>query len=347
MLRWKNVCIEAISAVLPEERVTTQALEARLEPMYRALKLNRGQVELLTGIRERRVWPVGPVMSACATQAARQALDEAGVAASDLGAVIYAGVCRDNLEPATACAVAQALGVGPQAVVFDISNACLGVLNGLLEVANRIELGQIRSGLVVAAESSREIVDATIERMNADPTMERYRLGLATLTGGSGACAVVMTHADGARVGHRLLAGAALNSTAHHGLCRWGPSRGLLGETVNVMETDAIGVLKHGVELGQKTWEQLGQATGWSNAEVDRLVCHQVGAAHQLKVLASIGMDPRKDHSTYELFGNIGTVSVPLTAAHAAQHGVLRAGDRVGLLGIGSGLNCVMLGVQW
>jgi acyl-CoA:acyl-CoA alkyltransferase len=239
MLRWKNVCLEAIASVVPDERVTTRTLEARLEPLYRALHLQQGQVELLTGVRERRMWPRGPVMSQCAAQAARMALDHAGLAATDLGAVVYAGVCRDNLEPATACAVAEALGVGAEALVFDVSNACLGVMNGMLEVANRIELGQIRSGLVVSAESSREIVDSTIERLNADPTMERYRLGLATLTGGSGACAVVLTSAEDSAAEHRLLAGAALNASAYHRLCRWGPSRGLLGETTNLMETDA------------------------------------------------------------------------------------------------------------
>jgi 3-oxoacyl-[acyl-carrier-protein] synthase III len=347
MLQWKNVCLEAVSYVVPEERVTTQALEARLDPLYRALHLERGSVESLTGIRERRWWPPEPVMSSCATQAATLALAEAGLSARDLGAVVYAGVCRDNLEPATACAVAEVLGVGSGAMLYDVSNACLGVLNGLVEVANRIELGQIRSGLVVSAESSREIVESTIARLNAAPTMERYRLGLATLTGGSGACAVVLTHAQDSAAEHRLLAGATLNASAHHRLCRWGPTSGLLGETVNVMDTDATGVLEHGVELGRQTWDLLLAATGWSTRQVDRLICHQVGAGHRREVLATIGVDEERDHSTFELLGNIGTVSVPLTAAHAAQSGVLRSGDRVGLLGIGSGLNCLMLGVQW
>ncbi len=347
MLRWKNVCLEAVSYVLPEERVTTHELETRLAPLYRALHLAPGQIEALTGIRERRVWPRGPVMSQCAAMAARLALAESGVPAEELGAVIYAGVCRDNLEPATACAVADALGVNSQALIFDVSNACLGVLNGMVEIANRIELGQITSGLVVSAESSREIVDATIERLNADPTMERYRLGLATMTGGSGACAVVLTRAEDSKQGHRLIAGAALNASSQHRLCRWGPSRGLLGETVNVMDTDASRVLEHGVKLGKATWDALLTATGWSTQDVDRVIGHQVGAGHRREVLAAFGVDERRDHSTFELLGNIGTVSVPLTAAHAVQQGAITRGDRVGLLGIGSGLNCLMLGVQW
>ena len=60
-----------------------------------------------------------------------------------------------------------------------------------------------------------------------------------------------------------------------------------------------------------------------------------------------LGIAPEKEYSTYEYLGNIGTVSLPLTAALAEEREFLCPGDRVGLLGIGSGLNCLMLGVEW
>ena len=346
-MRWERVRVDAIAYELPEERVATSALEAMLTPMYRALHLEPGQVEALTGVRERRFWPTAPAMHACAARAAKKALDASGVPADALGAVIYAGVCKDALEPATACGVAEALGTSPDALVFDVSNACLGVLNGMIEIANRIELGQMRAGIVVSAESSREIVLSTIARMNEDPTLERYRLGIATLTGGSGAVAVVLTEAGYSEAEHRLVAGAALSAPEHNRLCRWGPSRGLLGETANVMDTDASAVLTHGVDLGKRTWARLLASTGWNASDVDRVICHQVGAAHQREILRTLGVDPARDYTTFSELGNIGTVSVPLTAAHAAEAGFLRAGDRVGLLGIGSGLSCLMLGIQW
>ncbi len=346
-MRWNHVCVEAIGHVLPDERVTTSALEARLRPVYAALRFEPGQVEALTGIRERRVWPRGVSMAECASLAADAALAEAGLAGADLGAVIYAGVCRDNLEPATACAVAEHVGVRGEALVFDVSNACLGVLNAMVEVANRIELGQMAAGLVVSAESSREIVESTIARLSAEPTMERYRLGLATLTGGSGAVAVMLTHVDASFSQRRLVAGAALAAPEHHRICRWGPARGLLGETENVMDTDASAVLEHGVTLGRATWDRLLAATGWRAADVDRVICHQVGAAHRREVLAALDVDASRDFSTFETLGNIGTVSVPITAALADEAGFLRKGDRVALLGIGSGLNCMMLGLEW
>jgi acyl-CoA:acyl-CoA alkyltransferase len=346
-MRWSHVCLESIGYELPEERVSTALLEDRLAPVYEALHLGHGQLVALTGITERRVWPNGVSMASCGAAAARKALAQAGLKGADVGAVIYAGVCRDNLEPATACAVAEAIGAGGDALVFDISNACLGVLNGIVEVANRIELGQMKAGIVVAAESSRAIVEASLSRMLADPTMDRYRLGLATLTGGSGAVAVVLTHLESSFTERRLIAAAALAAPEHHRICRWGPERGLLGETLNVMDTDASRVLEHGVALGRRTWEQLLAATGWRGSDVDRVICHQVGASHRDEVLGAIDVPKERDYSTFETLGNIGTVSVPITAALADEAGFLRSGHRVGLLGIGSGLNCLMLGVQW
>lgn len=346
-MRWKNVCVEAIAYALPSEKLTTTVLEARLAPMYASLHLDQGHIETLTGIRERRVWPAQAKMGECAAIAAKKALAQSGVTASELGAVIYAGVCRDNLEPATACAVAEAIGTGPDALVFDVSNACLGVLNGMVEIANRIELGQMRAGLIVASESSREIIDSTVARLNDDPTLERYRLGLATMTGGSGSVAVVLTEAGFSDSEHRLVAAAAQSAPEHHRICRWGPTKGLLGETTNVMDTDASAVLEHGVELGQQTWKRFLEASGWRTEEVDRVICHQVGAGHRREVLGALGIDGSRDFSTFETLGNMGTVSVPLTAAMAAEAGFLRSGDRVAFLGIGSGLNCLMVGLQW
>ena len=87
------------------------------------------------------------------------------VSPKDVEVLIYAGVCRELFEPATACRVASRVGVSTGAAIYDLSNACLGVLNGMVDIANRIELGQIRAGMVVSCETSREIVDIAIDKM--------------------------------------------------------------------------------------------------------------------------------------------------------------------------------------
>ncbi|HEY5512966.1 MAG TPA: 3-oxoacyl-[acyl-carrier-protein] synthase III C-terminal domain-containing protein, partial [Geomonas sp.] len=100
-------------------------------------------------------------------------------------------------------------------------------------------------------------------------------------------------------------------------------------------------------EFLQRTWAQFLPEVGWRNSEVDRVVCHQVGSAHQSAILKTLGIPLDKDFTTYEFLGNMGTVSLPLTAALADERDILSKGDRVAMLGIGSGLNCLMLGVDW
>ncbi len=347
-MKYSRVHLNAIGYELAPVVVTSTDLEERLAPMYAKLRIAEGQLEYLTGISERRWWEPNTPLSRGAIAAARKALASSGVPASEIGALIYAGVCRENFEPATACRVADGLGVRATTAVYDLSNACLGVLNGMLDIANRIELGQIRAGLVVSCESAREINDVMIKRMLQEANMEQFTLALATLTGGSGAVAVLLT--DGSFVnapGHQLLGGVTQVAPEHHALCRWGlESRNGAGLT-QFMSTDSVAVLKHGVELGRRTWDAFLKELNWAADKIDRVVCHQVGSGHQKSILGTLGIPPEKDFTTYEFLGNIGTVSLPITAALAHERGILKPGDAVSFLGIGSGLNCLMLGLKW
>jgi 3-oxoacyl-[acyl-carrier-protein] synthase-3 len=348
-MRYSRVFIDALGYELPPVVVTSRELEARLEACYSALRLHEGQLEALTGIQERRWWDPGYALSEGATAAARHALAASKVRPADLGVLIYAGVCRELFEPATACRVAAALGVGPDTVVHDLSNACLGVLSGMVDVANRIELGQIRAGMVVSCETAREINDITIEKMLEEPSMEVFKTSLATLTGGSGAVAVLLTDGSFSRESRRrLIAGAVQTAPQFHGLCRWGiETVGSLSQFAQFTCTDSAAVLRHGVELGSRTWEAFLRKVGWVKDQIDKVICHQVGSGHQETILKSLGIDEAKEFFTYPYLGNIGTVSLPLTAALAEDREFLRPGDRVAFLGIGSGLNCLMLGLEW
>ena len=387
-MKYSRVYIDAIGYELAPVVVTSAEIEQRLAPLYEKLKIPAGQLEAWTGIKERRWWPAGHKLSDGATEAARRALENSNVAARDLGVMIYAGVCREQFEPATACSVAANLTISPDASVFDVSNACLGVLNGMVDIANRIELGQIRAGMVVSCETAREIIDYSIQRLLEDMTMDSFTKSIATLTGGSGAVAVLLTDGSFSREkSHRLLGGVTKAAPEHHALCRWGfeslipaavskvdailptsvthtkfgsllptlvqekvsgilPSR-LSHAFTQFMQTDSISVLKHGVDLGLNTWRSFLSKVGFSSDQIDKVICHQVGKGHRDQVLNALGISLAKDFCTYPYLGNIGTVSLPLTAAIADERGFLNRGDRVGFLGIGSGLNCLMLAIDW
>jgi 3-oxoacyl-[acyl-carrier-protein] synthase-3 len=346
-MRYTKVKIVSFGYELAPHVVSSEDLESRLLPVYDALRIQPGQLQALTGIAERRFWDTDVKLSQGAVAAGHKALDTAGIDAESIGMLIYGGVCRENLEPATACAVAHGLGLGPEVQLYDVSNACLGVLNGMVQVANAIELGHIKAGLIVSNESARQIVDLTVERLLAGSDMQAFKETIATLTGGSGAVAVVMCHSAMVPDGHRLIGGVMRNATRHHQLCTWGPDTGIPASRPHIMKTDSVGVLKHGVQLGIETFRSFKEALQWPEDKPDKVICHQVGAAHQRTILESIGISESKDFSTYRYLGNIGTVSLPITAAIAEERGFLQPGDCVGFLGIGSGLNCLMLGLLW
>lgn len=381
-MKYSRVYLESIGYELPPVVVSTTELESRLKPFYEAHNLPAGQLELLTGISERRWWKPNYSLSDGATAAARKALTRANFDPKDVDILIYAGVCREQFEPATACNVAANLGISNDATVYDLSNACLGVLNGVVEIANRIELGQCRSGLVVSCESAREINENVIDRMISTKSLELFRSSVATFTGGSGAVAVLVTDESVSQGRRKLIGGAAKNAPQHNNLCRWGMQSifpepierlleadlslavskylganagailqkgidiGMKHVMVPVMETHAGDVLKYGIDLGFRTWTAFLAKLGWT-LQPDKVICHQVGAGHREAMLKAFNLPPEKDFSTFPYLGNIGTVSLPLTAALAEEREFLQPGDRVGFLGIGSGLNCMMLGIEW
>ncbi|MBI2481215.1 MAG: 3-oxoacyl-ACP synthase III, partial [Planctomycetia bacterium] len=194
-MQYRNVCIESLGYTLPSEIVTSDDIERQLQPLYQRLRLPEGRLELMTGIRERRFWEPNTLPSDKSVESGKKAIANAGIDPSQIGALIHGSVCRDHLEPATACRVHHHLGLASDCVIYDVSNACLGLLNGMIQVANMIELGQIRAGLVVGTESGRQLVETTIETLNRDETLSRSQLkmAVASLTIGSGSCAILLT----------------------------------------------------------------------------------------------------------------------------------------------------------
>ena len=121
-MHYTHVNLVGLGYELAPNVVTSRDLEEQLAPVYDALHFQPGQLEALTGIVERRFWGPGVKLSQTAVSAGRKALAAAQLAPGALGMLIYGGVCRENLEPATACAVADGLGLGPGTQIYDVSN---------------------------------------------------------------------------------------------------------------------------------------------------------------------------------------------------------------------------------
>ena len=354
-MRFEKVAIAGVGYDLPPLELTSEAIEDLLAPLYDRLGLHGGRLELMTGIKSRRYWPGNVRPSTVATTAGRHAIERSGIEPGKIGCVIHASVCRDFLEPATANVVHDALRLPAGAAVFDVSNACLGVVNGMLIVANMIELGQIEAGLVVAGENGKPLVDATIERLRTDQTLTRKTIkgSIASLTIGSGAAAVVLAHADLVPGHRRLRASSVRAATEHHHLCQGGdagaghvPQDSGVSSVSNLdMSTDAEALLAAGLDLAAANWTDFRAASGWQ--QPDRIITHQVGRAHHSALSDRLGFAPDSAFITFDRLGNVGSVSLPMTLGMAVDAGFVQDGHTVALLGIGSGLSSVMLGVEW
>jgi acyl-CoA:acyl-CoA alkyltransferase len=345
MMRFEKVCIESLAVALPEEILSSNEIETRLRPLYERLKLPEGRLQLMTGIRERRVWPEGTRPSDASAAAGKAVLAKSGLKPEQVELFIHAAVSRDMLEPATASFAHRKIGLPATAQIFDVSNACLGFLNSLTLAAGMIESGQIRCALVVAGENSRPLVEQTLKTLLASPlTRNEIKPYFANLTIGSGAVGAVVCHRSLVKGrAHRLLGGVARAATQHSELCQ-GDTH---GADSLAMQTDSEQLLIAGVSLAQETWTEFSGPRGWSMDSFHRFICHQVGGTHRRKLYEALGLNVGKDFSTFETLGNTGSVALPATLAAAIDAGAIKEGDRVGLLGIGSGLNCLMLALEW
>jgi acyl-CoA:acyl-CoA alkyltransferase len=350
-MKYANVYIEAFGYELAPHIVTSRQIEEQLKPFFDSAGFGPGQLEALTGIKERRFWDVDHTLATHAAAAGQKALDEAGIDPKDIGALTFCGVGQDGFEPATSCAIADKLHLGPDAHVYDVKSACLGMVTGMVHVANEIELGNIKAGLVVSCETARQIVESTIAEINLKKDINFYKDTIATMTGGSGAAAILLTdgtlgHIDTQR--HALKGGVVQNAIQHHELCYWGfEKNGMPTDSRVIMRTKAQEVLEHGVALGIKTYERFKQELKITDDKPDKFIGHQVGEGHHQLLYNALKLDRKKDFVTFPFLGNVGSVSLPITAAIADERGFLLPGDFVALMGIGSGLNCYMLGVEW
>jgi 3-oxoacyl-[acyl-carrier-protein] synthase-3 len=346
---YHNVAIAGIGYVLPPEKLSSDQLEHRLAPLYARLRLPTGRLELMSGIAERRLWEPGTLPSEMSIRSGQLALQAAQLAPNRLGALIHASVCRDHLEPATACRVHHFLQLPPECLVYDLSNACLGILNGMLQIANMIELGQIEAGLVVGTESSRPLLEATIEYLNGNEALTRQTIksAIASLTIGSASCAILLTHKRLRPNNSSLSAAAARAHSAHHELCQSGRDEAVAEGMQPLMDTDSEELMRHGVATGQATFAHLLAQTSWQAATIDKTICHQVGVAHRRLQLQTLGINEQKDYVTYPWLGNTGSAALPVTLARAIEEHHLTGASQVALLGIGSGINSVMLALQW
>lgn len=345
MIHFSHVCLDTFGYELPPRVISSEEIEDRLAPVYSRLRLPTGRLELMSGISQRRLWPEGTKPSDAATLAGKRVLESADIDPKEIDCLIFTSVSRDMMEPATASFVHNNLGLPSSALIFDISNACLGFLDGMVMLANMIELGQVKNGLIVSGETAEELLESTLVSLLEDESLSRKSIkpAFASLTIGSGSVGLYMRRVKENEDRPRLVHGAWRANTEHSDLCHGDQN----GSNTTLMATNSEELLYRGVETAQRTWSEFSARPGWQAENVDRFFCHQVGSAHAKLLFAKLGLSQEKNFETLAMLGNVGSVSAPITLAMAMEQSAFRAGQKGALLGIGSGINCMMLGVEW
>lgn len=332
----KDTAVLSVCAVEAPLVVTSEEFDAQLMRTYERTGMKPGMIEQLAGVTERRWWPEDVTFVDAAAMAGAKALAEAGVDPSDVGLLINTSVCRTGIEPANAVGVHDQLGLSTSCLNFDVTNACLGFLNGIQLAGSLIDAGQVDYALLVDAEGLRGLQQTTLDRLAGDDTTaEDLKLQFATLTLGSGAAAMVLGRASEHSEGHRVTGGVSRSGSEHKDLCTG---------SLTLMETDSRALFNAGIELASQTWrDALADGKDWAGA--DWFVAHQTSVVHLNALAKVIGVPTEQVPMTVPTFGNLASAAVPFTLAKQVPR--IKPGQQVILLGIGSGLNTSFAEIIW
>ncbi len=352
-MKYQNTALLGLAAHLPDKVISSDDIENQLKKIYDGLKLPQGRLELMTGIKERRAWPRGTRPSDLATAAAEKLFQEKSIKREEVDLLIFASVCRDFLEPSSASVVHANLGLPAHAMIFDLSNACLGVINAMVMAAEMIERGSIKKALIVSGENGGPLLEETISELhkkldNGELNRKSIKKYIANLTIGSAATAVALGSASDLSEGQSPLAlldhAVVRTDSSANILCQGdGSPHGLM------METDSEKLMEKGVALASETWHAFKEESSWKESDLSWVLTHQVGKAHEELTLKTLNCFEVPTFRTYPTFGNTGSSALPLTLERLLADPTQgpKENDRVALMGIGSGLTSIILGLNW
>jgi 3-oxoacyl-[acyl-carrier-protein] synthase-3 len=323
---------------LPEQRVSSREVMELINSQAN-FGLSFDWLERVTGIQERRVADAGQKPSDLATKAALDALERAKVLPGEVDAIIYAGVIRDHLEPATAHLVQHKLGAC-NAIALDVSNACLGFMNAVHLMDALIATGQVRRGLVVTGEKGFSYTMAATEELKKTQRREVFDDLVAGLTLGDAGAAMLLgpkIHPDSGILGFMVH-----SQGEFHDLCVCGDET---RETP--LRTNITKIVAETAKLVGPLFVGLMGKLKWQNQDVKRYVPHQVGLK-SIRIHAGItGFPLDLIPVSVDRLGNVVSATIPVNLHFLQENKELAVGDKVYLSGTGSGICLAQAGVVW
>ncbi len=332
--------IYGCGSVLPSHAVSTRDLFQ--EAQFDRFGYAPDTVERLMGISHTRHAPQGTRPGDLAIEAARIALARSGVPAHQIGAAFYCGIDRDYVEPATMHRVAHEVGIKP-GLCWDISDACHGLITGLLTAQALIAAGTINYALLCTGEvpslKTQMLVDMFRSGKLGKDSVEKSIGGL-TVSDVGGAMVVGVSEDSSGIVGHQTRCDSSQTKLcfADFSNVPYG------GEPEFAMEmgkicAKTIGLVRNMIPESLKRF-------GWQREEIDFLIPHQVGERPFLKYLDIFGLRPEQSIATFPTLGNLTTATFPVCWDQLTESGQLEELDRIFCVFTGSGIASTHLGIS-
>ncbi len=306
--------IKGVGAYLPTKRLTNTDLE-------KMVQTSDAWIRERTGIQERRIAADNELTSDLARQAALEALQDAGLTASDIDLIILATTTPDDTFPATACKVQQQLGM-TGGFAFDIQAACSGFLYALSVADAYITQGRVHRVLVIGAETLSRIVDWSDRNtcvLFGDGAGAVVLEGSADKTD-SGILSVLL-RSDG-RYRDLLLSSGGVSRT----------------QTAGFIHMEGREVFRHAVENMAQIAKDVLQQQRLTPADIDYLVPHQANVRIIEATRTKLGLPADKVILTLQQQGNTSAASIPLALHTGIRSGRIQRGDLLLLESMGGGL---------
>lgn len=307
-----NAGILGIGSYVPERIVTNSDLE-------RMVDTSDEWIRTRTGIEERRIASDDINTSHMAAEAAKQALEDAGIAAEQIDLILVATVTPDYAFPSVACIVQDQIGA-KHAAAMDISAACAGFMYGMVTAQQFIQSGAYKYVLVIGSEKLSKIVD-----WNDRNT--------AVLFGDGAGAAVMGPVSEG-----KGILSFELGADGSGGMHLYQDDH----ITMNGREVFKFAVR----QMGDSSMRVLEKA-GLTKEDVDFLVPHQANIRIMESSRQRLNLPEEKMSTTIRKFGNTSSSSIPLALVEERTNGRIKDGDLIVLVGFGGGLTWGAVALRW
>ncbi|MEO0368755.1 MAG: 3-oxoacyl-[acyl-carrier-protein] synthase III C-terminal domain-containing protein [Pseudomonadota bacterium] len=322
-----SVKIDSVATYLPKKILLSEEFFNSVG-LYRDYGIRDDWMDEKMGIHERRAAPLNTKPSTLAIRAAEKALRAADIDKSDIGAVYYCGMERDQIEPATAHTINHELELSANCVL-DISNACFGFFDGIEIASAKIESGYIDAALIVTGETQSLLRDKLTELIEFGVDKKDLLNFLGFYSLGDAGAAMVLTKSDDER-GFKFF--SHYTKSNHRGKCYYNHKT----DGGVVAKMDMPRMVANGFRMQQ---EMLRPTLERANCEsFDWLLTHQTGIKNYEQTCDMNAAPREKVVKTFDRLGNVTSATLPVTMNRAFEDGRLKRGDKIGGFFAGSGL---------